>query len=148
MSRTVRRAGIAIAAAVALAATLSACSVRNPTQESLETAIPKALLAADLGITSAEADTSTDGFAVNINASMEFEADDVTAEDLRTVLKIVVDNANITKASNVKVTAAVDPFTNGVYIDLGALGEELGFSTGGDETFSATWNDVVDFVNE
>ena len=147
MTSTIRRVGVAIAAAAVLTVGLSACSMRIPTQESLETAIPKALLAADLGITSAEADTSTDGFAVNIDASMEFETDDVTADDLRTILTIVVENANMTKASDVRITAAVDPFTNGVYIDLGSLGQELGFPTDGDETFSADWDDVVAFVN-
>ena len=148
MTSAIRRTGVVIAAAAVLLAGLSGCSMRIPTQESLETAIPKALLAADLGITSAEADTGTDGVESNVVASLEFESAGVTADDLGTILEIIVDNANVTGASNVVITAGVGPLTDGEFIDLGSLGEKLGFSTAGSQAFYADWDDVVAFVND
>lgn len=132
---------------------LSGCSIRLPFRESLETAIPKALLAADLGITSAEADKTNDGFAINVQVSAVFDDADVTADELRTMLQLVVENTDLSKVTNVSLLALVGPIPDDIsadrtYIDLGALGVELGFPDPDDTEFEADWDDVVDFLNE
>ena len=153
-SRFLRMIGMLAVATLAL----SACSIRMPWQESFETAIPNALLATDLGITEAEADTSTSGFAVNLSVGLNFETDDLVADDLHTMLELIVDNNNLSRVYGLKIFAVLGPDNPDVYadvdyIDLGSLGDELGFEKsdseyGTAEEFSANWDDVVDYLNE
>jgi len=153
-SRFLRMVGMLAVATLAL----SACSIRMPWQESFETAIPTALLATDMGITAAEADKSTSGFAVNLGVGLNFQADDLTTEDLHTMLELIVDNNNVSNINDLKVFAILGPDNTDVdadvnYIDLGSLGEELGFEKtdsefGTPEVFFANWDDVVDYLNE
>ena len=111
-----------------------------------------------MGITEAEANKSTSGFAVNLRVGLNFQADDVTTEDLHTMLELIVDNNNVSNVNDLKVFAVLGPDNTDAdadvnYIDLGSLGEELGFEKtdsefGTPEVFSADWNDVVGYLNE
>jgi mevalonate pyrophosphate decarboxylase len=115
-------------------------------QESLETAIPTAFENADIGITSSEADSSSSGFAVYVDVLAEFDDTDVTAEEFRTMLQLIVENAHVSNFHGISVFASGP---NNATISLGARGTELGFpdqdATGG---FSADWDDVVAFLKE
>jgi hypothetical protein len=127
------RAGVTAAILALTALVLSACSVRDPGAESLETAIPAALVASDLGITASEAGSRVDGFSVNV----------------RTMLQLVTDNVDLSDVNTLSITASVGPVGSDTdYIDLGALGAELGFDDECDTRFSAPWDDVVDFLGE
>jgi hypothetical protein len=128
---------------------LSGCSVRVPGQESFETAIPAALVASDLGIAAAEANKRVDGFAVNVSVSAEMDSDAVTADDLRGMLQLVVENTDLSDVNTLSIIATVGPYSSDVaYVDLGALGAELGFDDEGDSSFTAPWDDVVAFIRE
>jgi hypothetical protein len=143
------RAGVTAAILALTALVLSACSVRDPGAESLETAIPAALVASDLGITASEAGSRVDGFSVNVWASAELEADTLDAAGLRTMLQLVTDNVDLSDVNTLSITASVGPVGSDTdYIDLGALGAELGFDDECDTRFSAPWDDVVDFLGE
>jgi hypothetical protein len=142
--RTPVMIGILVCAALALAA----CA---PTGGRPSTTIPAAFLASDLGITAAEASTETSGFSLNLTASAEFgpDAGEVTADDLRTMLQLVVENTSLDTVNTLEIYASIGPFDGDNSIDLGALGVELGFDD--DNTlsgFSAPWDDVVDFLDE
>jgi hypothetical protein len=128
---------------------LAGCTIRMPFRESLETAIPAAFLAGDLGITGSQAGTSTSGFAMTVWASAEFENDTVTAEDLRTMLQLAVENTDLSRVTTLEISATVGPFQDSEYIDLGAVGVELGFEAD-DELggFTAPYDEVVDFLEE
>jgi hypothetical protein len=145
-----RPRGIRLIGALALTTmVLCACSVREPERESLESAIPAAFLASDLGISGAEAGTSVDGFAVSVWASAEFDTVSVTADDLREMLRLAVDNIDLSSVDTLQIIATVGPFQNDVSIDLGALGVELGFTDDSDlPSFTADWDDIVAFLEE
>jgi hypothetical protein len=128
---------------------LSGCSVQAPGKESLETAIPKAFLASDLPITGAQAGSGVDGFAVNVWASAEFETGTVTADDLRTMLKLAVENTGLSKVNTLEILATEGPYKDDRYIDLGSVGAELGFDDDDElSSFSAPWEDVVAFLDK
>jgi hypothetical protein len=148
-ARRARTAG-GLVLALALTVALAACSTRTPGQDSLETAIPAAFLASDLGVTAAQAGKSNDGLSTNVWVSAQFEADTAGADDLRTMLQLAVDNTDLSGVSRLSIVAAVGPFENRDYIDLGALGVELGFAAEESTTsgFNARWDDVVDFLDE
>jgi hypothetical protein len=139
-----------LAGVLALAALgLSGCTIRMPFQESLETAIPAAFLASDLGITGSQAGKSMSGFGMTVWASAEFEDDSVTADDLRTMLRLAVENTNLSRVDTLEVLAAVGPHEDGAYIDLGPAGVELGFEDNGEDTdFSAPYGEIVDSFEE
>ena len=124
---------------------LSGCSTR----ESFETATPAALTASDLGITYAEADTRTSGFAVYMSIYVEFDHSTVSAKDLRQIIKICVENNTVGGLYGLTISAVDGPIdVEYKPIDLAAASEELGFpehsSAPGD--FYAKWDDVVDFI--
>jgi hypothetical protein len=132
-----------------LAVSLSACSIRMPGRESLETAIPAALVASDLGITAAEADKRTDGFAVNVSVYAEMDSDSVTADELRDMLRLVVENTDLSDVNTLDIMATVGPYSSDVvHVDLGAPAAELGFDDEGDSDFEAPWEDVVALLDE
>jgi hypothetical protein len=143
-------------AIVALA--LSGCSLFSP-QESYETAIPTALKDNVPGVIDATAYTSTSGFALYLGVDVNFETDAVSADDLRTMLKLIVENNDLSRVSHLQVYAEVGPnnpdpnFTGRVYVNLRSLGDELGIepsfgSDESDENFEANWDEVANFVEE
>jgi hypothetical protein len=144
-----RRTRTIVGSLVIVMLALSACSVRVPTRESLETAIPKAFLASDLGIVAAEAGIETSGFAVSVWAAAQLETDAVTAGDLRTLMELAVENTNLSDVDTLSIVATVGPPESETFIDLGAVGMELGFPDDDElASFSADWDDVVAFLDE
>ena len=137
-----------IVALVLATLALSACA---PQREPLDTAIPAAFLASDLGITAAEAGTSMDGFSLNVTASAEFDPDAAapSADDLRTMLRLVVENTPQNNVNTLEIYASVGPYEGGNAVDFGALGVELGFDDDNPLSgFSAPWDDVVEFLDQ
>jgi hypothetical protein len=128
---------------------LGGCSIREPHRESLETAIPAALLASDLGITEATADNGVDGLAVTVTANITVNRSTITADELREILKIIVDNTNLTHVAKIEVGAYDGTAPPHTTIDLGAVGEELGFTRGRilKEYFHGDWDDVVELLH-
>jgi hypothetical protein len=135
---------------------LSACSLRYIGTESLETAIPTALEASDLGITEAEVSKQMSGVSITVSVWATFEDDTLTADDLRTVLQLIVDNANQSGLYRLEITALVGeykPDGSTTYIDLWSLREELGIERSfshaeRSDEFAADWDDVVDYLDK
>jgi hypothetical protein len=148
--RALRMVGVLALTSLAL----SACSFRHIGTESFETAIPKALEASDLGIVSAEASRQMSGIAITVSVWAEFESDTVTADDLKSMLEIAVDNANQSGLHHLDITALVGPYApdgDNVFIDLGSVGEQLGFEKNQYNNltdFSADWDNVVAYLDE
>lgn len=148
MSRT---PAAAIALAVVLA--LTGCVATGPQPED---AIPPALLASDLDILEASADKGVDGFSVNVSASVLVERDEISADDLREILRIVVENTHITNVNAISISARSDEteevagFTTNVYIDLVPAAEELGLDDPDDGlgTIRADWDAVVTMLKK
>lgn len=138
----------AVTAIVVTAALLGGCSVREPGRESLETAIPAALLDSTLGITEAEANTSTDGLSVNVFTAATFDRASITADELREILRIVVDHTDVGDITRVRILGLNGSTAEYDTLDLGAVGEELGFepSVSDPGDFVAEWDAVVEFL--
>lgn len=143
---TLRRALVALAGGTALL--LAGCVAAGPQPED---AIPPALLASDLGILEANAGDSVDGLSVNVWASFLVERDEVSADDLREVLRIVVDNTHITNITSISISALGDEIDEqsideqNVRLDLVPAAEELGLTDPDDGLGSirAGWDEVV-----
>jgi hypothetical protein len=143
-----RTRGIIGALAIATLA-LTACSAGTPRREPLETAVPEALLASDLGIVTAEAGTETSGFAVSVFAAARFESDAVTADDLRTMMELVVANTDRSGIDSLTIVGTVGPPESETFLELGSLGVEMGFPEEDElASFSADWDDVVAYLEE
>jgi len=132
---------------------LSGCASRSLFTESMETAIPNALVESELGIVSAEAGLSQSGFAQTISVGAVFEDDSFSADEMNTLLQIVVLNTNMTGAETLSISGAVGEYPNDDPLDLGGYGAELGFPRkdsgyASTTTFSAPWGDVLDYLNE
>lgn len=135
---------------------LSACSLRYIGTESLETAIPTALEASDLGITESEVSKQMSGISITVSVWATFEDDTITAGDLRTMLQLIVDNANQSGLYRLEITALVGdykPDGSTTYVDLWSLREELGIEGSfshaeRSDEFTADWDDVVDYLDE
>lgn len=127
---------------------LSSC-VTVPATGPLTTAIPSALLAGDLGITEAQASTSTSGFALSVDVDVTFDHQTVTAADLRAILAIIVDNTNITNVHGIEVFGLDGTTKEFDYVGLDAVGEQLGFPAHSYSVgyFSADWDDVVRYLH-
>lgn len=146
------RAPVAVAALVAVLA-LTGCFATGPQPED---AIPPALLASDLDILEASAGKGVDGFSVNVSASVLVERDEISADDLREILRIVVENTHITNINAIAISARSDEteevngFTTNVYIDLVPAAEELGLDDPDDGlgTIRADWDEVVTMLRE
>ncbi|MGV8884540.1 MAG: hypothetical protein ACOH1T_02980 [Microbacteriaceae bacterium] len=138
-----------LALTLASSTALSGCSIRNPTQTPLEEAVPAALLSLDIGITEAEATTTTSGFAVGVTAWVTVDRATMTADDLRNILDVLVDNTAISNLRTVSVGAIDGTSADSSSIDLSSVGEELGFapSSDGPGKFTADWDDVVSFLD-
>ena len=140
----------AIPAAVLL---LTGCFAVGPQPED---AIPPALLASDLDILEASAGKGVDGFSVDVWASFVVERDAVTADDLREVLRIVVENTHITNVNAISIIGLgdeVDPDSideQNERLDLVPAAEELGLPDPDDGLGSirADWEDVVAMLEE
>ena len=143
------RRTIAVLAAVAVTAgLLGGCSAREPDRESLETAIPGALLDSGLGITEAEANTSTSGLSVSVFTAATFDRGAITGDELRDILQIVVDNTDVGNIYSVRILGLDGTTEEYDTLDLGAVGEELGFdvSASNPGDFVAEWDAVVEFL--
>lgn len=143
----------AFAAALA-ALLLTGCVATGPQPED---AIPPALLASDLDILEAEAGKGNDGFSVNVSASFLVERDELSAEDLREVLRIVVDNTHISNINAISIIARSDEmeetegFEHNVTLDLVPAAEELGLenqNSGGTGSIQVDWDAVVAMLEE
>lgn len=141
-----------LSAALVLAA-LTGCVATGPQPEA---AIPPALLDSDLDILEAEAGDSVDGLSVNVWASFLVERDELTADELREVLRIVVENTHITNVNAVSIIGQTDEletvagFESNVNLDLVPVAEELGLSDADDGrgTIKVDWEDVVAMLEE
>jgi hypothetical protein len=135
---------------------LSACSLRYIGTESLETAIPTALETSDLGITKAEVSKQMSGISITVSVWATFEHNTVTAEELREMLQLIVDNANQSGLYRLEITALVGEYKSDgstAFIDLWTLRDELGIegsfsSVERSDEFSANWDDVVAYLDE
>lgn len=140
-----------VAALMATVLVLSACAIRQEFREDFETAIPTALLDADLGVTDATAEKTLSGFAVGIWVGVTFDHTSVSADELRATMEIVVAHANVSGLDELTIVG-FDGTTDDEFdtIDLAPVGAELGFPiTAADpDDFSADWDDVVAYLNE
>lgn len=130
-----------------LVVALSGC-FRNPAAPGLEEAIPAALLEAELGITDAWAEKSVDGFTVSVSAGVVVPDGEVTAEELRTILGIVVEHANISNLSYIRLRAVMsrDAEDDPPDVDLHGPAEELGIEVHGDadpDVLQVDWDVAV-----
>lgn len=147
-----RRSLPLLASALAVAA-LAGCVATGPQPEE---AIPSALLASDLDILEASAGDSVDGFSVNVSASFLVERDEFTADELREVLRIVVENTHITNVNAVSIIGQTDEletvagFESNVNLDLVPAAEELGLPDPDDGrgTIRVDWDSVVAMLEE
>ena len=147
---TLRTAGLA---AVALAAlTLSGCFLTGG--DPADT-IPQALLDSDLQVLEAEGGKTTDGFSVNVWASVVVERDELSADDLREILRIVVNNTRISDVNAITVIAlsdeleTTDGFEDNVRIDLVPAVQELGLldqGSGRTGSIEVYWDDVISLL--
>ena len=121
------------------------CAVPNPFVANFEEAIPRALLAADIGVVEATAATTLDGFSTNMGVYIQFEDQDVNAQELEMVLAIMLDHANMSGLSDMRVVGWVGDQLEGTYINTAELGRELGFEDPDPEadSFDQRWGDVL-----
>jgi hypothetical protein len=143
-----RLTSASLAVALVTLMALGGCSLREPNREGLETAIPTALLATDLGITRATAENGVDGLAVTVTVNVWIDGSAISADDLREILRVIVDNTNLTHVAEIEVGAYDDTAPAHTTIDLGAVGEELGFPRSRilKEYFHGDWDDVVELL--
>ena len=141
-----------LAAALILAG-LAGCVATGPQPEA---AIPPALLDSDLDILEAEAGDSVDGLSVDVWASFVVERDELTADELREVLRLVVENTHITNVNAVLIIGQSDEletvagFESNVNLDLVPAAEELGLRDPDDGrgTIKVDWDSVVAMLEE
>lgn len=153
MTRTRRRLSTAVVAAL-VTLTLGGCVLRgDPPDE----AIPPALLASDLDILEAEAGKSLDGFSVSVWASVLVERDALSADDVREILRIVVENTHISNVDMISIIGLGDEreTTNGyeheVYLDLQPAADALGLDNryrGGNGLLDVDWDEAVRMLEE
>ena len=133
---------------------LTGCFATGPQPDE---SIPPALLASDLDILEAEAGKGNDGFSVNVSASFLVERDELSADDLREVLRIVVENTHITNINAISILAQSDEmestegFEHNVTIDLVPVAEELGLenqNSGRTGSIKVDWDEVVTMLKE
>lgn len=148
-----RGGGPAILVGAALLALTGCVATGAPPQES----IPPALLDSDLGILEAQAGTETDGLSVGVWASFVVERDELSADELREVLRIVVANTSLTNVSEISIIAQSDeidpasPSGNNVYIALEPLAAQLGLeprNPDGRGPVDLLWDDVTALLKE
>jgi hypothetical protein len=90
--RRLSRLASAAALACALTALMTGCFALPPLDSSFEEKIPAALEEAELGLTDVWASRSTSGFTVILNVGGTSETGEVSPEELRSMLQIIVDN--------------------------------------------------------
>lgn len=137
-------------AVLALALVVLAGCTFGPQKEPLETAIPAALVASDLGIIEAEASTGTDGFSKYLSVYAVFDRDTVSAGDLVQVVKLSIENSDRDDIGLIRI-GGLDGTANGDdFIDLGAVGLELGFprNTVIPGAFAIPWEQAIALVDE
>ena len=142
---------VAMVVALACAVSVSACSIRNPSEPDFETAIPQALLASDLGIVTAEAGNGVDGAATYVSVYIGLKRDNVTSAELHQMLEIIVDNSNLAP-HNLRLIAVDEsnpdvPGQARSYIDLAEPARELGFESSSEEGFKSRWDAVVAYLD-
>lgn len=151
MHRTpLRAASLALVAIAALG--LSGCFLTGG--DPADT-IPQALLDSDLQVLEADAGKSTDGFSVNVWASVVVERDQLSSDDLREILRIVVNNTHISDVNAISVIAlsdeleTTDGFEDNVRIDLVPTVHELGLpdqGSGRTGSIEVSWDDVISLL--
>lgn len=120
---------LAAVAAVTATLALSACVATGAQPDE---AIPPALLGSDLGILEASADKSTSGFSLTVSVSFVVERDELSADDLRQIIGIAVDNTHITNVETLRVSGfsdEIDPdavVESHVELDLETPADDLG----------------------
>jgi len=136
-------------AVILATAVLAGCAV-GPQREPLESAIPAALLASDLGITKAEASVDIDGLSSNLSVFAVFDRDTVTSDDLRTIVELSIENTDRDDLSRIHIGGRDGSVDGYEYIDLGAVGSELGFAADSTipDRFSIAWDDAVALVGD
>lgn len=148
-----RRARGAVAALI-VATILTACTPASNPPTEVETRIPAALTAADLGVVDATAGISPDGLTYDLDVTIGVERDKITADELRQILEIVVETAGEdTDPSDLSLIAedTTQPANAGpdVLVDLHGPAQELGFDKSisrGNTGISIPWADLVDFI--
>lgn len=139
---------IAVLAFALTVGLLTGCSF-GP-REPLETAIPAALVASDLGIIEAEATTGMDGFSKYLSVYSTFDRDTITTDELIEIVRLTIENCDSNNISLLQI-GGLDGTADGYeYIDLGAVGLELGFARGTSipDAFTIPWEFAVELVNE
>jgi hypothetical protein len=133
------------AVTVMLAAAMLAGCTPGPQREPLESAIPSALLASDLGITKAEASVDIDGLSSNLSVFAVFDRDTVSSDDLRTIVELAVENTDRDNLSRIHIGGRDGSVDGYEYIDLGPVGRELGFAADPviPDRVSIAWDDAV-----
>ncbi len=137
-----------LAAAAVLA--LGACSPQLPFTESFRTAIPAALLDANLGITAASADNSIDGFSVSLSVVPTVDRSSISADDLAAMIELIVENNNITNLESLQLLVVDGTDPELAFIDISTPAAELGLDdTDSDvENVEVDWDEVVAFVRD
>lgn len=115
---------LAIAAAALML--LAGCSL-EPRKEPLETAIPAALVASDLGILDAEASTGMDGFVKYLSVFVVLDRDTLSEDELVKIITLSVENCDESNIDVVKIGARDGSVEGYEYIDVGSVGVRLGF---------------------
>jgi hypothetical protein len=137
------------AAAVILAVALLAGCAISPQQEKLESAIPAALLASDLGITKAEASVGIDGLASTLVVFAVFDRDTVSPVELREIIALSIENCDRDNLDRIHVSGRDGTADADEYIDLGAVGQELGGTRDSviPDRFTIAWDDAVALID-
>lgn len=93
---TAQRAAIGLACSV-LTVLLTGCGVlaKELSDGDFAETIPAALAASDLGVTDSGASEGLDGFTFYVYVGIDIDRDEVTADDLATILRIILENNDV-----------------------------------------------------
>lgn len=148
-----RRHPLALLVAGVAALVLAGCVATGPRPDE---AIAPALLASDLDILDVSADTAVDGFSVDVVVVFTVERDEISPDDLREILRVIVANTHLTDVNALRLSGhrdEIDPAssTGGTMrLDLVPAAEQLGFDDPDDGlgTIRVDWDDVVAVAGE
>lgn len=138
-----------LAVAAALLLLLAGCSLEPP-QEPLETAIPAALMASDLGVLDAEASVGIDGFARELSVYVTFDRSTVSTDDVVRIVELSIEHSDRDDFARLNI-GGIDGTADGfALIDLGAVGADLGFSRDPvlPSTFVLRWEQALALVGD
>lgn len=137
---------IAVAFIVVL---LAGCSF-GPRKEPLETAIPAALVASDLGIIDAEASTGADGFSKYLSVYATFDRATVSSDDAIEIVRLSIENCDSDNIDVIHIGGLDGTADGNEFIDFGAVGVELGFQRSAvlPNEFTIPWEQAIELVGE